>query len=282
MEGNWTSSGANNKYQYNGKELNDDFGLNWNDYGARFYDAAIGRWNAVDPLAEKAPEWNPYRYGFNNPLLYTDPTGMSEEKIVPKDKEAAALYKKVYDKASKSDKAIYDRLDKSEVVYNIKMTNSKTHNGSTDYGSNQGKAFEVDLNISSKGDGMTQVNALGDELETARQFEDGEVALVKLTDGSTAGGKSYDISDEIKSKDAGLRAAKSNYDVKANSSGSNPEKWLDAKNKKNEVGYVNKFYPGINQDLNTRGTADSKTINYPNVSAVAYRDAGKTIHHKKN
>jgi hypothetical protein len=44
------------------------------------YDPAIGRWFVSDPLAEAAPGWTPYRYGFNNPMRYTDPNGMHENE----------------------------------------------------------------------------------------------------------------------------------------------------------------------------------------------------------
>ncbi len=67
-----------NRYQYNGKELNNDHGLGWYNYGARFYDALLGRFTSADPLSATTPRWTPYRYGFNNPLIMIDPTGMTE------------------------------------------------------------------------------------------------------------------------------------------------------------------------------------------------------------
>ena len=84
MNYTWMDNVAlDNKYQYNGKEFNDDLGLNWNDYGARWYDASLGRWESVDPLAEKYASWSGYNYCFNNSILFLDPDGMSSEKVDP-------------------------------------------------------------------------------------------------------------------------------------------------------------------------------------------------------
>ncbi len=63
------------QYKYNGKELNEELGLNWYDYGARNYQADLGRWFNVDPLAEKYFNVSSYNYCVNNPIVFVDPKG---------------------------------------------------------------------------------------------------------------------------------------------------------------------------------------------------------------
>jgi RHS repeat-associated protein len=67
----WIRDGEyENRFLYQGKELDGQTG--WHDFGARQYDASVGRWFAGDPANEFS---SPYVGIGNNPVNFTDPTG---------------------------------------------------------------------------------------------------------------------------------------------------------------------------------------------------------------
>ena len=78
------------KYTYNSKEL-DSTGLYY--YGARYYDASIGRFVSVDPVQGNlfnTQRLNRYSYTLNNPLKYVDPSGA--EQVEPSSESAALFF----------------------------------------------------------------------------------------------------------------------------------------------------------------------------------------------
>jgi RHS repeat-associated protein len=63
-------------YKFGGKELDRKDNLNFYDYEARAYDPTLMRFTSTDPMMEKYYGWSPFAYCMNNPVKYTDPTGM--------------------------------------------------------------------------------------------------------------------------------------------------------------------------------------------------------------
>ena len=62
-------------YKYNGKELQE---TGMYDYGARFYMPDIGRWGVQDLISEADPDFSPYAYVLNNPVLSFDLFGFAD------------------------------------------------------------------------------------------------------------------------------------------------------------------------------------------------------------
>jgi len=71
----------------------------------------VGRFNSLDPLAEKYPSWSDYNYVLGNPIYYTDPDG--KMALPPKDPPLAGLKlsfwlrKKIYRANDVSSRMIY-------------------------------------------------------------------------------------------------------------------------------------------------------------------------------
>ncbi len=115
-----------NKFLYNKKELQDGLGIY--DYGARFYDPVIARWNTIDPLAEFTRRWSPYNYVMNNPLRFTDPTGMSLKDTVIQLKEVTIRPEK--STASKVGDFLWGAVDFIPFAGSIKQIGVGIYHGS--------------------------------------------------------------------------------------------------------------------------------------------------------
>lgn len=77
MNGNFIKKqSVKNDYLYNGKEMNTEIGLNWSDYGARFYDPVVCRFTGVDPISGQFANLSTYNYASNDPILNIDLWGL--------------------------------------------------------------------------------------------------------------------------------------------------------------------------------------------------------------
>ena len=178
--------GYDNKFKFNGKELDDATQMYY--YGARYYDPRISIFVSVDPLAQKT--MTPYQYVNNNPIMFTDPTGMEGEIIDPKNEESRLAYEEYKSIASPEKKAELKVLEDSPIIYNIDVKD-EFYGGATKYNTNNG---EIDIEVQNVGD--YTVGILADELTHAYQYQTGEIGY----DRESGAIVNYDLQDEIDSK----------------------------------------------------------------------------------
>ena len=68
------------KYQFNGMvEKEQAFGLELYETPFRSYDAQLGRFWQVEPLADIYVGVSMYQFGYNNPISFNDPSGLSSD-----------------------------------------------------------------------------------------------------------------------------------------------------------------------------------------------------------
>ena len=109
------------------------------DYGARFYSTALGRFLSPDPLVGYDPgdpqKINRYSYVHNNPLRYTDPTGL----MTP---EEEARWRKLHDWVDYfHGKGYSDEDTQTAIAYLTRQWRARSSGGYTklpDYGPNSG------------------------------------------------------------------------------------------------------------------------------------------------
>jgi RHS repeat-associated protein len=153
-------NGTEHNWDYQGKENQKELGLNWHDFGARNYDASLGRWMNPDPLADLRYELTPYNYVQNSPMFRIDPDGLTDYTLNKKTGEVTQVGE-TNDEPDRILKTYTRKSKRGEVKYK-KNGEAKVAIGGIDKGIlEDGQNFKTDDNvIETGGEGQASVDGV--------------------------------------------------------------------------------------------------------------------------
>ena len=134
-------------YKYNGKELDRMHGLDWYDYGARHYDAALCRWMCMDPLAEKYYDVSPYAYCHNNPIKFLDKDGRDPGDYFKTADDAAIDFSLLY-----NDNSIAKSKEYGTVIIKVEKNGKEFYTYVKPTVGYEGSVYAFGLGLSNEGD----------------------------------------------------------------------------------------------------------------------------------
>jgi RHS repeat-associated protein len=226
--------------RYDTIDFQDELGLDWLDYGARMYDAVLGRTSTQDPLAEKFYGLSPYCMFANNPLRFVDPTGMEIEEASKKEWErqkgnvesqrnklqsksdglAAKAEKKGWgtEKLARKQGNLGERISSLnsslKTMGNLEISSQVYRLSTPETGENSGVSLDADkvINIS-----FRSTASFVHETIHAGQFETGDLAFDLITGGTLA----QDVTDEVAAFKAQFAYSPSSVSSKSSTSVAN-------------------------------------------------------------
>jgi RHS repeat-associated protein len=276
-----------NRYTYTGQEWIPELDLDWYDHSARLYDPWVGRWWAVDPLAEEFVSYSPYVANQNNPIYYLDPTGMGAEGYT-KDKEGMLRYRA--DVHSPGDLSTKNNLAEGEEYVGETIdfeTREAGHEGEMRYGDEDGNISTLapvevisDPKPWSLGIGISGAAIMGMGIE-AGVVADGKGNYAPyFTLSAVAGvGGSMGIvyNDIIPKSDKQFKTSTFAGDGVSMNAGIGALNYERGGNKASDAQGLDKINPFTGIDYQTRGASISKSFGKAMFSKIANPSIGVTV-----